>query len=246
MNNKYPFFRYISGNSKMHLMNSKMKIIWFLLTLLALLLTNDFVSLGLLWVFLFLGMASSKIDITAYISNMLSVSVLYVLVFLVTFLITLNLNAAILITIKLILIVILFLILTFTTSLSEIAWGFECAFIKLKKIKVPISKISLRIAMDIKFISTIFEQSKEVRKSMAYRGVPYKKNKIGSFKRMIVPVISLSYKSSRRMAKVMKLRFYGDTNRRTNYHENKVTKFDKILVIVPIILMYIVIWLGWC
>lgn len=246
MNNKYPFFRYISGDSKMHLMNSKMKIIWFLLTLLALLLTNDFVSLGLISLFMFFVMVCSKIDITAYVSNTLSICILYVLVFLVSFLVTLNLNTTILITLKLILIVILFLILTFTTSLSEIAWGFECAFIRLKKIKVPVSKISLRIAMDIKFISTIFEQSKEVRKSMAYRGVPYKKNGIKSFKRMIVPVISLSYKSSRRMAKVMKLRFYGNANRRTNYHENKVTKFDKILVIGPIILMYIVIWLGWC
>jgi energy-coupling factor transporter transmembrane protein EcfT len=48
------------------------------------------------------------------------------------------------------------------------------------------------------------------------------------------------------MAKAMKLRFYGNSKRRTNYHENKVTKFDKVLVIIPIILMYIVIWLGWC
>ena len=137
------------------------------------------------------------------------------------------------------------LILTFTTSLSEIAWGFECAFACLKKINFPVSKASLKIAMDIKFISTIFEESKVVRKSMAYRGVSYNKNKLQSFKKMIVPVISLSYKLSRRMVKIMKLRFYGN-KKRTNYHENKVTKFDKILVFSPVILIYVVIWLGWC
>lgn len=246
MNNKYPFFRYITGSSKVHLMNSKMKIIWFLLTLLALLAINDFISIGILSLFLLLVMYNSKINISAYLSNLFIVWWLYIISFLITFFVSLDSFLSILITLKVILIVILFLILTFTTSLSEIAWGFESAFVRLKKIKIPVSKISLRIAMDIKFISTIFEESKEIRKSMAYRGVPYKKNGLKSFKRMIIPVVSLSYKLSRRMAKVMKLRFYGNSKRRTNYHENKITKFDKVLVFIPIILIYIVIWLGWC
>ena len=38
MNSKYPFFKYVTGESKIHLMNSKMKIIWFLITLLAIIL----------------------------------------------------------------------------------------------------------------------------------------------------------------------------------------------------------------
>ena len=84
-----------------------------------------------------------------------------------------------------------------------------------------------------------------VRKSMAYRGISYNSNKLKSFKKMIVPVVSLSYKLSRRMVKTMKLRFYGNKIR-TNYHENKITSFDKVLVFLPIILIYIVIWLGWC
>ncbi len=245
MRNKYPFFKYVTGNSKVHLMNSKMKIIWFLLTLIALLMVNDYVSLLLLTLFLLLVMANTKINPGAYISNTLMIWPLYALVLIICFSVFFNVTLSVLITLKVILIVLLFLILTFTTSLSEIAWGFECAFIKLKKIKIPVSKIALRIAMDIKFISTLFIQAKMVRKSMAYRGISYNSNKLKSFKKMIVPVVSLSYKLSRRMVKTMKLRFYGNKIR-TNYHENKITSFDKVLVFLPIILIYIVIWLGWC
>lgn len=245
MTNKYPFFRYVSSSSKVHLMNSKMKIIWFLLTLISLLLINDLVSLCILSAFLLIIIGLSKIDVRAYVSNALLVWPLYVLLFILLLCTLLNPTIALIWTLKLFLIIILFLILTFTTSLSEIAWGFECAFACLKKINFPVSKASLKIAMDIKFISTIFEESKIVRKSMAYRGVSYNKNKLKSFKKMIVPVISLSYKLSRRMVKIMKLRFYGN-KKRTNYHENKVTKFDKILVFSPVILIYVVIWLGWC
>lgn len=246
MNNKYPFFKYVTENSRVHLLNSKMKIIWFILTFLNIILINDYISLLIFFMFLLFIMLNSKINLFAYLSNALIVWPLYVIILMIAFGVTFDMSFAILNMSKVFLLIILMLVLTFTTSLSEIAWGFECTFIKLKKIKVPVSKISLRIAMDIKFISTLFEKSKEIRKSMAYRGVAYHKNIFGSFRRMIVPVVSLSYKLSRRMAKAMKLRFYGNSSRRTNYHENKVTVFDKVLVSVPIVLAYIVIWLGWC
>ena len=118
------------------------------------------------------------------------------ILFLVIFFTTLNIQLAILWGLKTILIITLFLIFTFTTSLSEIAWGFECTFIKLKNINIPVSKISLRIAMDIKFISTVFEESKEIRKSMAYRGVPYKKGGLKSLKKihMFGDILSMEIK----------------------------------------------------
>ena len=243
---KYPFFKYITGESKVHLMNSKLKIIWVLLYLLSIILVRDYVSLLIISSFLFIIMLNTKISLQAYISNLFKLRYFYVLMALLMFLLSFNISFAIFTFLKLILLICLLLVLTFTTSLSEIAWGIECAFIKLKKIKVPVSKIALKIAMNIKFISTLFEQYDEIRKSMAYRGVPYNKKGISTLKKLILPVIRLSYKRSRMMAKAMKLRFYGSSKRRTNYHDNKVTKYDKYLILISIITIYIIIWLGWC
>lgn len=246
MNNSYHFFRYVPIESKMHLMNSKMKTIWFIFCFLSLLIVKDYLSLFMLFIFLCVVVICSRIKIVNYLSGILILWPIYFVLFLLVFLISTSVSVSILITTKVVLIVLLFLIITSTTSLSEIAWGLECAFSSLKKIKIPVSKISLRIAMDIKFISLIFDEYKEIRKSMAYRGVSYKKNNVKSFKRLIVPVISLSYKNSRRMVKIMRLRFYGKSNRRTNYHDNKTTAFDKVLVIISIILVYVTILIGWC
>lgn len=80
---------------------------------------------------------------------------------------------------------------------------------------------------------------------MAYRGVPYNTNPYKIFKNMFIPVIMVSYKLSARKIASMKLRFYGYSNKRTNYHENKTTKFDKILIITSMVLVYITISLGW-
>ena len=195
--------------------------------------------------FLVYMLVESRIDINTYLKNLTLLWPLYIFVMLITYLMTFNVISSVLITIKIFLLILLFLIYTFTTSLSEIAWGFECLFEGLKKIKIPVSKISLRIALVIKFISTLFEQLKNVRKSMAYRGISYSKNDFTVTRKMFIPVIRVSYKLSRSTISAMKLRFYGASNKRTNYHENKVTSFDKLVIVINIIILYIVAWIRW-
>ena len=243
MNNT--FFRYITGNSKIHLLNSKMKIIWFLLSLITTILIRDYISVLLIFLYYIVIASLSKIKFKTYLSNLFIPWPIYVLAVIITFIISFNANLSIIVGLDVMLIVFLFLILTSTTSLSEIAWGFDCLFSKLKKIGIPVSKISLRIAMHIKFVEVLHNKSKEIRKSMAYRGVSYGKG-FKSFRKMIVPVITLSNKTSRRMVKIMKLRFYGNSKIRTNYHENKKTSFDKLLIFISVVLLYAIIYLGWC
>lgn len=241
----YPLFRYITGKSKVHLMNSKMKILWILLSAVLIALISEYVSLFIFALFLLFIIKKTNIRIDFYLANMLILWPLYLAIFLISFLLSWSILTTLLIELKFILFVIIFIILTFTTSLSEIAWGFENLFIKLKKIKVPVTKISLRIAFSIKFISTLFEQSKDVRKSMAYRGVPYSSGFITPARKMLIPIISLSYKLTRRTIKAMKLRFYGYSNTRTNYHENKTTSFDIGLIVANLIILYIIIYFRW-
>lgn len=245
MMNNNTFFRYITGNSKIHLLNSKMKILWFLISFIGTILIRDYFSIFLILLYYIVIASLSKIKINTYLSNLLVPWPIYILASSITFLISFNINLSIIIGLDVMLVIFLFLILTSTTSLSEIAWGFDCLFKPLKKIYIPVSKISLRIAMQIKFVEVLMQQSKNIRKSMAYRGVSYGKG-FKSFRKMIVPVITLSYKTSKRMVKIMKLRFYGYSKIRTNYHENKKTSFDKWLIFISIVLLYAIIYLGWC
>lgn len=245
MNSKYPFFKYVTGNSKIHNLNSKMKILWFLLSILISLLIIDYISLLIFSLYLIFIMLNTKISLTAYISNSILLWPIYIIILFFASLLTLDITIGFLMVCKFILIINLFLILTFTTSLSEIAWGFECLFLKLKKLKIPVSKISLRIALGIKFVATLFEQFKTIRKSMAYRGVPYYSNRLKTIRKMFMPVVNLSIKLSKRRITAMKIRFYGSSKKRTNYHENKVTTYDKILIFSNFVIIYIVIWLGW-
>ncbi len=245
MESKYPFFKYVPQESKIHTLNSKMKILWFLIMLLSILITIDYVSALLILLFLLFVMSMTKIELEAYVTSILTVWPIYALAFIISFFFSLDVVFSLLMILKLALLILLFTILTFTTSLSEIAWGFECLFSFLKKIRFPVSSVALKIAMIIKFISTLLEEFKNVRKSMAYRGIPYKSGFLKTFKMMFAPSVRLAYKHSLRMASVMKLRFYGNSKRRTNYHENKVTSLDKKLIVPSVVLVYLAVWLGW-
>lgn len=244
MSNYCTFFRYITGKSLMHLMNSKMKVIWFLLFSLIILLIRDYLSFIIVSSVLLVIMFITKISAYKYLKNIFSIWFLYVFAFLLVIILSNNFILSLSVVLRLILLTLLFTILTFTTSLSEIAWGFDCSFKFLNKLKISVSKISLKIAMNIKFISTIFDEYKIIKKSMAYRGVKYKKSNIKSFFKTIIIATKISYRQSRKMIKSMKLRFYGNS-KRTNYHENKVTIYDKSLITTSIILLYVVILLGW-
>lgn len=244
MKNNYSFFKYVPEKSIIHNMNSKMKILWCLLSLLINIIMRDYISFFIFILLLIFMIKKSNISIIRYLYNLYIIYPIYIISFIILFLFTRNFSLSLLIVLKIVLTVILFLILTFTTSISEIAWGFECLFIKLKKIGINVSKISLKIAFALKFVSTIFDKAKEVRKSMAYRGVPYRKSKLITFKKMTIPIIKLSYKLSSRTIAAMRLRFYGYSKKRTNYHENKITNFDRLLIVFDIVLFYIVLCLG--
>lgn len=243
--NNVSLFKYITGNSKIHTMSSKYKIAYFLLSLIIIILLNDKISILLFGLLTLYMMSETKINIKQYFYNLLVLWPLYIIAGVISFLLTFNIITCIIVLYKLVMIIITFLILTFTTSLSEIAWGFECLFKRLKSINFPVSKMALNIALSIKFISTMFDQGRAIRKSMAYRGVPYNKKHHKAFKNMLIPVMSLSLKLSKRMVAAMKLRFYGYSTNRTNYRGNKVTNFDKVIIFCEFAIIYLALWLGW-
>ncbi|MEG2351508.1 MAG: energy-coupling factor transporter transmembrane protein EcfT [Bacilli bacterium] len=245
MQNKYPFFKYVPGDSKVHKMSSKLKIMCLLLSLLIIVLIKDPLCFMLYVILLGIIMIRSQISLKQYGLNLLEVVWFIVIIYIITFFITFDLLISMIISVKFILIVMNLLIITFTTSISEIAWGIEGLFSKLKKLKVPVAKIALSCAATVKFTATLFEQFKTIRKSMAYRGLPYNSNPILIVNKMVIPVTVLSYKRAVKVKKAMKLRFYGCVTNRTNYHGYKETKEGKIFLLAEVILLYLVISLGW-
>ena len=69
MYNYYPFFKYVSGNSKIHVMSSKLKILLFLILIINVIFINDVISLLLMLVMILFLISISNIKPNHYINN---------------------------------------------------------------------------------------------------------------------------------------------------------------------------------
>ena len=65
----YPLFRYITGNSKVHLMNSKMKMLWMILSTLLIILISEYVSLFIFTLYLLYIIKKTNIRLEFYLAN---------------------------------------------------------------------------------------------------------------------------------------------------------------------------------
>jgi len=237
--------KYIPIDSKIHKMNSISKIICLLLFLI-LLLFDDIILLILLTVLCFVMMLLSKVQIKLYLKSISGLKPLIIFIIIITLLFESSWYLAITSTVKIILGVIYTMILTYTTSKSEITYGFEQVFKPLSLLKIPVKKMSLSLTLALRFIPTIFEQTEKIMKSQASRGIDFRhtniKGKVIAISSMIVPMFILSFKKANVVADVMEVRLYSLNAKRTNYRFSKWSSFDENIVLIHFgLLLYFIL-----
>ena len=84
MRDKYPFFNYVTGNSKVHNMNSKNKVLFIIIYILLLILLRDKYSTMLISLLTLFVLYKTKINLLAYIYNAFRVWIVYVISFIIS------------------------------------------------------------------------------------------------------------------------------------------------------------------
>lgn len=131
--------------------------------------------------------------------------------------------------IRLFLIILFTYLFTLTTNPMDLTDGLARLFAPFEKIKVPISELFIITHITIRFIPTLFEQSKRILMAQKARGLNFNVNLIKRIKyisALIVPVIVLSIKRANSLALALEARWYEPQKRRTSYIEMKLNKVD--------------------
>lgn len=118
-------------------------------------------------------------------------------------------------------------ILTLTTSPNELTDGFESLMSPLKKLKVPVSEISLMISISLRFIPTLLDEADKIIKAQKSRGVDFESgnliNRIKNIIPILVPLFINSFRRADDLAIAMESRCYIGSENRFKY---KVLKFS--------------------
>ena len=255
------FGRYLPGNSYIHLLDSRAKLIASLLIGSAVFFAESWPKiiglLVLVIMIIYLAEISLKVIVKAWSAVWVFMGFLMIFQILFTpgtiifewglLRITkegLNLGGMLLL--RIILVMALASVLTFTTSPVSIAGAMEILLKPLKKIKFPVHELSLMMTVSIRFLPTLYGEGIRIIKAQRSRGAACDRSGITGLYKTIIPVIvplfAGVFRRAEELAVAMEARCYHGGEGRTSYNEYKYTGKDYVAIIVGFFILLLAAW----
>ena len=253
--------QYYPGDSPIHKLDPRTKIICALVYLVSLFLVKSFSAFALCIIFLAAVIIISKIPfkyiskglkpiifliILTMVINLLFVTTGDVLVQLWKIKITKDgLYRAAFMGFRLILLIFGSSLLTLTTKPIELTDGLEKLLSPLAKLGLPAHELAMMMTIALRFIPTLLDETDKIMKAQTARGADFENGSIRDKARALIPLLVPLFVSAFRiagdLAMAMEARCYHGGVGRTRMHQMKFGKGDAAAAAVLIIYLALVI-----
>jgi len=259
---KMIFGRYIPGDSFIHRLDARAKLIFVFLFIAIVFIANSWITYGILFVFTFLIIRMSKIRLYFLINGLKPVVLLIIFTFLLHLIFTREgsvifewkfikiyeegLRQGIFISIRFFVLVILTSILTLTTTPISITDALEALLNPLKKWRLPVHELALMMSISLRFIPTLMDETDKIMKAQMARGSDMTsgslKERMNAIVPLLIPLFVSAFKRAEDLATAMEVRGYKGGEGRTRYRKLEWATRDTVillsLVVLAIILLY--------
>ncbi len=207
--------QYFPGDTPIHRMDPRTKLLDLVLYIIALFTCKGIVGYLLSLAFLVISIRISKIHLRTITKG------LKPLIFIIVFTAILNMlytdgnvlfqiwiikitdvgiKNAILMVARIIMLVIGAFLLTYTTSPITLTDGLERLLNPLKKIKVPVHELSMMMSIALRFIPTLIEETDKIMSAQKARGADFETGNILQKARALIPILVPLFVSAFRRA----------------------------------------------
>lgn len=237
--------RYIPGNSFLHHMDVRVKIILLFFFLLLIFFVENMVGFALLGLGVGLLMVFSGVPLMMQLRSIRPVLLIVLFTFFVHLFMTPGAEAFRLwiftgtweglargsyIALRLILLILLSTLLTLTTSPLHLTDGLEALLSPLRRLGVPVHELSMMMTIALRFVPTLLEEMDRIMKAQKARGMDFEQGSIVRRVRAIVPVLVPLFLSAFRradeLALAMEARCYRGGENRTQMKELRMGRVD--------------------
>ena len=242
--------QFFPGNSVIHRLDPRTKLIVLIVYIVALFLAQSWISYGLLFLFLAAAIKISTIPLKTIVRGLKPL--VMILIFtgvlnlfftkegptLVSFWglsITLGgVQRAVLMMARILMLITCTFLLTYTTSPIALTDGLESLMGPLKKIKVPVHELSMMMCIALRFIPTLIEETDKIMNAQKARGADFENGSLMDRARALIPILVPLFVSAFRradeLATAMECRCYqggeGITKMKLlRYHRNDLAAF---------------------
>ena len=248
--------RYIPGNSIVHRLDPRSKLVAMILLILIVFWANNPITNLILFVATGIFVALSEVPLSFFIKGLRSMffliafTTLFQLFFIsggdVLFemgfikITSQGIEQAGIIFCRFVLIIFFSTLLTLTTMPLSLATAVESLLGPLKRFKVPVHEIGLMLSMSLRFVPTLMDDTIRIMNAQKARGVDFGEgNIIQKVKAMIpilIPLFATSLKRADSLATAMEARGYQGGNGRSQYRQLNWMHKDSVAILLVCVL----------
>lgn len=243
--------QYFPGNSFLHRMDPRVKIVLLLLFLVEVFVFNSAAAYGILSAVTLIVMLLSKVPIGMMLRSLKPLWWIIVFTFIIhlfsnpgepilkIWLFTMTwegLAMACFICLRLVLLLMMSSILTFTTSPLKLTDAIEGLLSPFKRLGLPAHELAMMMTIALRFVPTLIEETDKIMKAQASRGADFTTGSV--FKRLrnmvpvLVPLFLSAFRRADDLAMAMEARCYRGGKGRTHMKVLHITSLDYLVVFV--------------
>lgn len=239
MMEKMIFGRFIPGDSLVHRLDPRAKILFVFLFIAIVFIANNAITYAILLGFTLLTVFLSKIRLYFLINGLKPVFILMIFTFLLHLFFTQEgallfkfgfievyeegLRQGVFISIRFLVLVFMTSILTLTTSPISITDGIEVLLGPFKRFKLPVHELALMMSISLRFIPTLMDETGKILKAQMARGSDIGsgpiKERIKAVVPLLIPLFVSAFKRAEDLATAMEVRGYRGGEGRTRYRQ---------------------------
>ncbi|MGB4587950.1 MAG: energy-coupling factor transporter transmembrane component T [Clostridiaceae bacterium] len=251
--------QYIPGDSFIHKLDPRTKIMISILFIVNLFLVKNFTGYVLVFAFIALMVAVAKLSPKFIYKGIKPVFVLIIFTAFLNMFVTKGTEATLLVdvwifkiyregvyqalfmTFRLIFLIMGTSILTLTTSPIELTDGIESLLKPFKKIGVPAHELAMMMSIALRFIPTLMDETDKIMKAQMARGADFESpniiKKAKSLIPLLVPLFISSFRRAEELAMAMEARSYRGGEGRTRMKQLKYERRDILAFLIFFILV---------
>lgn len=249
--------QYVPGNSFIHRLDPRTKIIIIFFYVIIVFFANNVLSYSLLTAFALFIVISTRVPIRYIIKGLTPVWILIIFTMLLHLFLTKEgpvvwefytitihkggIIQGLVISLRFILLVMMTSLLTLTTTPLEITDAIESLLNPLKRFKFPVHELALMMSISLRFIPTLMQETDKISKAQASRGVDFKtgpmKERIKAIIPLLIPLFVSAFKRAEELAMAMEARGYQGGEGRTKLRELAYKKIDYISFILFLLII---------
>ncbi len=239
--------QFFPGNSPVHRMDPRTKLVLLIVYIVALFSAVNWISYGVVFAFLAITIAVSRIPLKAIVRGMKPLVVILVFTGVLNLFFTVGegeplvdfwvitiyaegVVRALFMVIRILMLISGTFLLTYTTSPISLTDGLEALLSPLKVLRLPVHELSMMMCIALRFIPTLIEETDKIMSAQKARGADFETGsllqRVKALVPILVPLFISAFRRADELATAMECRCYQGGEGRTKMKLLRYSYFD--------------------